>query len=95
MTQSRYSSLISTLAISTVANLSITYLANAKTTEHESNFYFIGTTSKTDFDKSNTNVMLCRRYARNGFKQAFNDYSYAHQYQTCCTNKLTHTIICH
>ena len=94
MTQSRYNYLSFAMVISTAVNLSIAYSANAETTKQESNFYSIGTNLKTDFDKSNTNVMLCRRYARRGFEQAFYDYSYAHQYQTCCTNKRNHEIIC-
>ena len=94
MTQSRYSSLIFTIAISTVANLDLSYPADAKITVLEANFYPIRTTSRTVFGKSNANAVLCRRHARHGFKQAFYDYSYAHQYQTCCAHKSTHKTIC-
>lgn len=94
MTQNRYNSLCFAMIIATVANVSITSCANAKTTKQGSNFYSIGTTSKTDFGKSNANAVLCSRHARHGFKQAFYDYSYAHQYQTCCAHKSTHKTIC-
>ena len=94
MTQSRYNYLSFAMVISTAVNLNLSYPTDAKITALETNFHPIKTNSKTDFDKSNANAVLCRRHARQGFKQAFYDYSYAHQYQTYRTNKHTHEIIC-